>query len=228
MDNSSHSNVECINAINLTDRRMKLPDGYVYEENGFIKQTDVVPFDYDMDYKMRQSTNIEMSYLRLGWLAALIPCGELKTWNIVDIGSGNGSFVECCEGKFRSVCGYDLSGPSISREELMTRKWDLIVLSDVLEHFHDIDELFDMSWHHAMISFPETPAFRSFEEMEEWRHFKPNEHIYYLNTEGIVRWLRKKNSDIQILSCSNFEDFIRTRWDRNLPNISTVLVKQEQ
>ncbi len=65
----------------------------------------------------------------------------------------------------------------------------MIVLSDVLEHFADIEGLFEMSWDYAFISYPETPKVNTQEELEEWKHFKPNEHIWCLNLDGMVKWI---------------------------------------
>jgi len=204
---------------------MELPRGYAYEL-GFIRQVKRQEFEYDETYKARQSTNEAMSYFRLGWLAAHIPYQEWRDMQIVDIGCGSGEFISHASGKFARVCGYDLCGDSITKEELMSTDWDIVVLSDVLEHFEHINELFDMSWNYAMVSFPETPDFETFEELQKWRHFKPNEHLWYLHSEGLRRWLEKEHPKTVMVSSGNFEDAIRTRWDPELPNISTVLFKR--
>lgn len=206
---------------------MELPDGYEYDR-GFIRQVSHQDFVYDKDYKARQSTNEVMSYFRLGWLAAHVPYDEWRCMKLVDIGCGSGEFLFHAGHKFAVAAGYDLCGPSITKKELMETEWDIVVLSDVLEHFHNIDELFDMKWRYALISFPETPVFKTFEEMKKWRHFKPDEHLWYLTSEGLRLWLEKEHSDTVVVSSANFEDAIRTRWDPEKPNISTVLLKREQ
>jgi hypothetical protein len=215
------------NIIEENFARLELPSGYSYDENGFIKQVEHDHFYYDMEYKIAQSTNVEMSYLRIGWLSASISYDEMQSLDMVDIGSGNGEFGRHCAGRFKSTSDYDLCGDSITRDELMTREWGLIVLSDVLEHYEDIDELFDMKWKYAMISFPETPLFSSFDEMKKWRHFKPNEHLYYMTLEGVVEWAERKESSIEVVNKGCFEDLIRKRWNENITNISTVLLKRK-
>jgi len=207
----------------MPKNNVDLPPGYGYDQ-GFIKQTEHAEFKYDLTYKARQGTNAEMSYLRLGWLSASLSYEQLREMAAVDIGCGNGEFIRHCQGAFARLAGYDLCGNSISQEELEATNWDLVVLSDVLEHMDDIGYLFRLKWLYAMISFPETPAVKSFDELRKWRHFKPNEHIYHLDGEGLVAWMRNMDPDIVLMNSGNFEDLIRTRWDERVTNISTVLV----
>jgi hypothetical protein len=205
---------------------MDLPKGYEYR-HGFVHQVDREPFDYDLEYKEKQSTNVEMSYLRMGWLAASIPHEELRDFYVVDVGSGNGEFARCASKHFKKVCEYDLSGDTISREELMGTPWDLAVFSDVVEHFPDLNEFIDIPWTYAMVSFPETPEVESFEELQAWRHFKPNEHLWYMTGKGFSAWATKNIPGVKIINQGYFEDMIRARWDKNKPNISTTLLKRD-
>lgn len=202
-----------------------LPEEYQYDKNGFIKQIKHIKFPYTVEYKARQGTNVEMSHLRLGWISSFFKYEDMKKMDVVDVGCGNGIFVKCCFGKFRNVFGYDIVGDSISKDELYNRNWDLIVLSDVLEHFEDIEELFSIKWRFCMLSFPETPEVSSFEELTKWRHFKPNEHLYYLTAGKIRRWV-ENHKNTKVIGISNFEDLIRTRWDPFKTNISSVMIKR--
>ena len=199
-----------------------LPTSYAYDKFGILHQVEHDHFTYTVKYRKQQSTNIEMSYLRLGWLSAFIPYPTMKTMNAVDIGCGSGMFVKCCQGKFKRMVGYDVVGDSISKEELYDTTWDLIVLTDVLEHFEDMNDLFKLKWKCAMISYPETPNVRSFEEFSKWRHFKPNEHLHYFTQQSIIRWLN--GNDKVCYSSACFEDHLRKRWDENVPNITTLFV----
>jgi len=205
---------------------MELPSNYAYDR-GFVRQIGHHDFVYDENYKARQSTNEAMSYLRMGWLSSHIPPERWGNMKIVDIGCGSGEFIRHALGKFGEVMGYDLCGDSITKEQLETEAWDLVVLSDVLEHFEDIDDLFGIHWTYALISYPETPDFETFEEMQKWRHFKPNEHLWYLHSEGLRHWLEKEHSDTEVVSTGNFEDLLRKRWNPEKPNISTILLKRK-
>jgi hypothetical protein len=205
---------------------LDLPTGYAYE-NGFIKQVDQHRIVYDDSYKAKQSTNVEMSYLRMGFMCAYIPYEKIKEMSMVDVGSGNGIFANCCRGKFKEVCEYDVVGENvISRDDLYSRTWGLVVLSDVLEHFENINDLFLMKWEYCLLSFPETPDVASFFELMGWRHFKPGEHLYHLYRDGVVDWINRTKPDAVVVAWSNVEDLIRKRWNEALPNITTLLIRR--
>lgn len=199
-----------------------LPQSYSRDHYGFVHQKEHDHFVYTVDYRNHQSTNIEMSYLRLGWLSSHFSYERMKKMSVVDIGCGSGMFVKCCQGKFAKVVGYDVVGESITKEELMSTCWDLIVLSDVLEHFENLEDVMNIKWRFAMISFPETPKVHKFEDLTKWRHFKPNEHLHYLTLRGLQDWFGRKGC-IPVAS-GNFEDLIRKRWSETKTNISTLLV----
>jgi len=206
-----------------------LPSGYVQDRFGIIRQVSHDKFTYDLDYKQKQATNSEMAYLRFGWLCSFFTYEEVKTFDIVDIGSGNGVFVDCCRGKFKSVSPYDLAGETITEEELYEKVWDIIVMSDVLEHFEEPADLFRLKWRYAMISFPETPDADTFRELSAWRHFKPNEHLSYFTAESFRKWLQGCTGEVfAVLGVSNFEDFIRVRWDEAAPNITTMMIRRNR
>lgn len=204
---------------------INLPKEYEYK-NGFLHQKTHIPFEYDLEYKKKQSTNKEMSYLRLGWLSASIPYEKLKNFCAVDVGSGNGEFSRYAKTVFKEICEYDLSGETISKEQLFSTNWDLAVFSDVIEHFPDINEFFEIPWKYALVSFPETPQFYDFNDLKEWRHFKPNEHLWYMNSKSFIKWAKSIIPSLQILNFGYFEDLIRKRWDDDLPNIATILLKR--
>ena len=204
---------------------MDLPTGYEYK-HGFIHQCERKEYNYDVDYKGRQSTNVAMSFLRIGWLSASVPFEELREFNVVDVGSGNGEYAKCAKTVFKSVSEYDLSGETISRRELMETNWDLAVFSDVVEHYPDLNEFLEIPWEYAQVSFPETPDVESFEELKNWRHFKPNEHLWYMTGEGFIEWATKEDPKIEVVNSGCCEDMIRKRWNDDTQNIATVLLKR--
>ena len=196
---------------------------YSLDSNGFLKQDNPKPFTYSLDYKAHQSTNTAMIWLRLGWLSGYLSYGRLRHMTAVDIGAGNGSFVRESASVFKRIVPYDLAGESIDDIELYETKWDLIILSDVLEHYDDIDKLWGLNFKYAMISFPETPNHEE-HDLSRWRHLKPNEHIYLLTLEKVKAWVQKHGYAIVGSGCP--EDMIRTRWQADKVNISTILIKR--
>jgi len=208
----------------VLDSTVRIADEeYSRDENGFLKQNYPKPFTYSLDYKAHQSTNTAMTWLRLGWLSGYLSYGRLRHMTAVDIGAGNGSFVRESASVFKSIVPYDLAGESISDVELYETKWDMLVLSDVLEHYTDIDLLWSLNFKYAMISFPETPD-PEVHDLSRWRHLKPNEHIYLLTMEKVKAWVQKHG--YVIVGCGCPEDMIRRRWQHDTVNISTVLIKR--
>lgn len=192
---------------------------YSYDSYGFLKQVNPEPFNYDVAYKYKQSTNIEMVKLRLGYLALHLK-EDFSKMRAVDIGAGNNVFINYASHYFKSIVPYDLDGESISKEELHTTHWDIIFLTDVLEHFTDIDDLWKINFNYAYISFPEYPKDYP---LDKYKHCKVNEHIYQLNEEGFTKFVKGK---AEIIAISYPEDLIRTRWDENYRNITSVIIKR--
>lgn len=203
---------------------MKCMIEFKKDKYGFWRQSNPERFSYDESYKSNQRTTPEMSWCRLGFLASKISPDKMKCWKVCDIGSGNGVFANEASRFFKEgVKEYDLSGNSISKEELEITEWDLIFLTDVLEHFEDIDDLFKIHFRYAFISFPETPEVNDFHELQSWRHFKPNEHIYCLNLKGMIKWLNSHS--YASITYGNPEDMIRASSDGRV-NISTIIASR--
>lgn len=193
----------------------------------FWKQLDPKPFSYNEEYKGSQSTTLEMSYLRLGFLLSCLSTDEvkeLKNWKICDVGSGNGIFGKVCKSHFKYSAEYDLSGDTITKEELENTNWDVIVLTDVLEHYYDINDLFKIKFKYLFLSFPETPEVDDVESLSTWKHFKPNEHIWCLNYNGVKKWLEENN--YSIVNYGNPEDLIRKSKDNSI-NITTLVARND-
>lgn len=202
---------------------MKLPINYGYE-GPFIKQLSATRVTYDDAYVTKPRTNESMAWLRLGWLSAHISFEELRTFQVVDIGSGNGVMSSVFSKVCPRIVNYDLAGPSISRAELEETAWDMVVLNDVLEHYDNIADLFALKWRYAFLSFPETPDVATFEALTTWRHFRPNEHIYHLHETGVRTWAEELGADT--VAAGGFEDILRTRWAADRRNITTMLLRR--
>lgn len=192
-------------------------------EYGFWRQTNPRPFVYDGRYKSSQGTTEEMSWLRMGFLLSVVPPSECLAGAACDVGSGNGCFAKTVGKCFGRMCEYDVAGESISREELLGTKWKVLFLTDVLEHFVDIEDLFGMRFEYLFLSFPETPKVDDYRLLRSWRHYKPDEHIWMLNADGMARWLAVHGCST--MACGNPEDAIRRPQEGFGRNISTLVAK---
>lgn len=181
------------------------------DKYGFWKQENPVPIKYDQHYKDIQKTAPQMTWLRLGYLFAVFNknVNDFSSWKVCDVGSGNGCFIKEAKKVFGYACNYDLCGDTISKEELYSTQWDIIFLTDVLEHFEDINDLFKIQAKYIFLSFPQTPQVDDWHILQEqnYRHFRPGEHIYMLNAGGVKRWMSENG--YTLLAESNIEDAIR-------------------
>ena len=205
---------------------MKLLDGYEMK-HGFVKQTDPEPFNYSTEYKLSQSTNKNMSYLRLGLLMSCFDYDQIADFKICDVGSGNMRFVNVLRQFVPKTVGYDVGpGSEITKADLLSVCWDLVVLTDVLEHFDDIDELWKIRWKYMLLSYPEMPEVDNMVELLDWHHFKPDEHIWYFGANAMYAWLHEH--DCRVLIESDIEDIIRRRQNITTRNITTMIIRRGQ
>ena len=195
------------------------------DKYNFWKEENPREIEYTEEYKRVQKTTPQMSWLRLGCLIAVLNenVNTLKNWSVCDVGSGNGCFIKEVGKVFGKACNYDLCGETITKEQLLSTIWDVIFLTDVLQHFKDINELFDIKYKYLFLSFPQCPPVDNWEQLKTWRHYRPGEHLYMLNAKGMKEWLKEHNHTL--LHQSNLQDAIR-KSPYNV-NITTQIYKRE-
>jgi hypothetical protein len=196
-----------------------------YNEYGMIKQKNPAPFDYSKPYLEQQSTNLEMSYLRLGYLLSTVPYENLKKASALELGPGTGNFFEVVKNHVKSIDGFDIADSkysTVSLKEAQSRKWDIVFGFDVLEHFHDIDDLWKIDFTYGYFSSPCPPVKGIF---KEWRHWKPNEHIYHITMQQFVNWVA--DHDYELLGYGHPEDLLRKRWDEKQANINSFVIMKK-
>jgi hypothetical protein len=85
-------------------------ENYIKLENGVIKQKTIKKITYDYDYSNKYNNYGEkgnyLSHLRLGVLTGLL---KRYPTSIVDVGYGNGAFLEACIRAIPTVIGCDIS-----------------------------------------------------------------------------------------------------------------------
>ena len=192
---------------------------YSRDVYGFLKQDNPRRFNYEnATYQNKQSTNSEMVKLRLGWLGLHLK-EDFSKMTAVDVGSGSGIFVKEAQPYFKRLVPYNLTGDSISEKDLYSTNWGIVFLFDVLEHYDNVDLFWNLNFKYAYISYPEyhnTP-------LNTWRHGKIDEHVYNMDILSMRRFVAGK-AEIIAEGCP--EDLIRTRWDKDLNNITSVLLKK--
>jgi hypothetical protein len=201
-------------------------EGYELDKFGILKQlnpkTEIR--DYGIERNNYGQQSHYLSYLRLGFLKGYIKESE----SILDVGYGNGDFLRACQHHFSMCAGYDLIDTylpegCIKETDLLADEYDVITFYDALEHFEDIYFLEKLKCKYVVISLPNCKYPKDDVWLSQWKHLKPNEHLYHMNEKSLTKLLISSGYKIECVSY--YEDIIRR--DKNLDqNILTIIGKK--
>ena len=202
-------------------------DNYEKDLNGVIKQINCTPFSYDYSYADNYNTlptNDIMSHLRLGYIVGSL--GKMPE-SILDVGYGNGAFLNLA--KNSTTCyGHDISQYPIPEgvsfvENILENYYEVISFFDVIEHFSNPYFLKDLNCKYIVCSLPHCHNF-SDRWFEDWKHRKPNEHLWHFNEESLIKFF-----DVQgysKINTSDFEDVVRKSKETYSNILSGVFLKR--
>lgn len=197
-------------------------DNYDVNEDGVIYQVKREPFKYDKAYAGNYNTYGElghrMSYLRLGHMIGAI---GYTPKSVLDIGYGNGSFLEACTTTIPQCFGNDISSYPIPAgcefvEDIFSQYFDVVTFFDSLEHFPDIEWIKNLKCRSIIITVPHC-HYKSDEWFNEWKHRKPDEHLWHFNQSSLIRFMDRMG--YHPIRVSNVEDVIR----KNKPDEENIL-----
>jgi hypothetical protein len=205
-------------------------NNYKKLDNGVIQQIEIQKIKYDNDYIQTYNNFGEkgrnMAYFRLGLLL-----GSLKFIpnSILDIGYGNGDFLNACKNIISKCYGNDISNYKIPEgcefvENIFNEEYDVITFFDSLEHFDDINFLDKLKCKYIYITLPWCHYFDD-KWFENWKHRKPNEHLWHFNDKSLVNFFEEQGYENIVLG--NFEDVIRKN-NEEYPNILCGLFRKKQ
>ena len=204
-------------------------ENYVRDEHGIIKQVETNPISYTKDYieysyvKYGELTNY-MSYLRLGNIIGSL--GKIPE-SILDIGYGNGSFLEVCSNAIPNCYGNDISTYPLPDgvefiSDITSQYFEVITFFDSLEHFENIDFVKDLNCSYICISVPNCHYVND-EWFEKWKHRRPDEHLWHFNEESLCNYMTRNG--YELLTSSNVEDIIRKNTSQEETNILTCVFR---
>lgn len=214
----------------LTEVIMNI-DGHVYEinEDGNIDLLNQEPFLYDEEYvrdryeKYGWQTRA-MSLLRLHFIRDFV---AIEGKSILDVGYGNGDFLDVCSKQGMGAYGYDVSGYKLPKgvEEVDTifdDHYDIVTFFDSLEHFPDIDVIEQLDCKYICISAPwcHYPKDANAEWFAKWKHLRPEEHYHHFTRIGLEAFMERMG--FSMLDYNNIEDSIRGIGVVGRPNIITA------
>lgn len=204
-------------------------DNYESLPTGAIKQINIDPFKYDYDYVDKSYNKIDnnsMSCLRLGNIIGTL---GYTPQSILDVGYGNGNFLEWCSKLIPGCFGNDIEPAYPLPEKIAFTKditdkfYEVITFFDCLEHFNNLDFIGNLKCRWLVVSLPWCHYF-SDEWFKNWKHRKPNEHIWFFNDDSLRNTMQQYN--FTLIRTNNIEDTIRKH--EHYPNILTqIYLKNE-
>jgi len=203
-------------------------DNYELLENGVIKQRDYSIIEYNPEYiQTRYITYpekcIQMAHLRLGYLIGSI--GHIPE-SVLDVGYGSGEFIGVCSEIVPNCYGFDITTlppPKNVKQvsDIYSNYYEVVTFFDVLEHFENIYDIQKLNCKYVGISLPWCHYF-SDEWFQNWKHRRPNEHLYHFNHISLVNFFQEIG--YTCLNFNNIEDTIRKSTSDQ--NILTAVFKK--
>jgi hypothetical protein len=202
---------------------------YTVDKFGVITQTDFHPFVYDDKYSAIYDSdkykfgNDILQALRLGFVYG---AHAGKITSLLDVGYGNGAFINFIKKSIPYVYGYDITGVPLTGAYVMPElvKADVYTMWDVVEHFPDCSFLKKIPCDTLLISTPFCHFHtEGLEWFENYHHLKPDEHIRHFTPWSLSAFMRQYGW----YSCSesNHEDYIR-QSKSDLQNIFSMAFKR--
>lgn len=199
-------------------------ENYRVTKDGVIEQIIKESFNYDIAYGNRYTifTTKNIENLRLGYVIGSI--GKIPD-SLLDVGYGNGDFLINSRGLIENLYGNDVE-PIYPLPEgikfvsnILEQEVEVTTFFDSLEHFHNIDFVKDLKSKYVIISLPWCHNGLNDEWFSNWKHRKPNEHLFHFNEKSLEMFMNRQG--YKLLNYCNLEDNIRI--DKNsTPNILTA------
>lgn len=170
-------------------------------EDGIAYQIDMsksVPYDkaYFDKYVAFEKTElgIKLNEYRVNMVE--LYCRHLK---IIDIGAGCGTFVKMANKNDLNAYGYDINEYTINWLKRRNLYHDIsagdidftgITFWDSLEHIPEPQRILRNINLGAYV-FVSIPIYGDFDDIENSKHYRPDEHYYYFTAAGLMKWFRE-------------------------------------
>jgi len=203
---------------------------YELTQDGVIKQQTKNNYLYDKEYSDSRYSVFNdrgnILNLRLGYIIGSI--GKIPK-SLMDVGYGNGDFLDSCSDFISKLYGndiqpaYPLKDGIIFVDNITEQEVEVITFFDSLEHFDDIEWVKNLKCQYVIISLPWCYNGLDDKWFLNWKHRKPDEHLYHFNEISLEAFMNRQG--FELVNFCNIEDKIRI--DKTLtPNILTGCFKK--
>lgn len=204
---------------------------YELTQDGVIKQQSFKPYNYDIEYSDSRYSHFSdrgnILNLRLGYIIGSI--GKMPD-SLMDVGYGTGDFLLCCKDSIKNLYGNDIQ-PAYPLpeginfvEDITKQEVEVITFFDSLEHFADIEFVKNLKCSYAIISLPWCTNGLEDSWFENWKHRKPDEHLYHFTEKSLERFMNRQG--FEMINYCNIEDKVR-KDSTLIPNILTASFKKK-
>jgi hypothetical protein len=177
-------------------------------EHGVAYQRDTTaPIEYDADY-FEHYVRLENTEIARQLNAGRTALAEKYCGSLLDIGVGSGEFMRACS---VPVAGYDINPVAVRwlKEAGLyfdpyaaTTTADGVTFWDAMEHIPEPHDLLGRL-RGGVYVFVSMPIFTDLTRVRRSKHYKPNEHLYYFTTSGMIRYMADGGFDV--VEMSDFE-----------------------
>jgi hypothetical protein len=209
---------------------MEILHNYIADKYGVLSLKDPKPFTYDITYVETRYDSYgwqtrAMSLLRLHYIRNFV---NIDGKSILDVGYGNGDFLDVCFRHKMYTWGYDINEYPLKRHvkkanNMFDQHYDIITFFDSLEHFKDIDFVKNLDCKYICISVPW--CLYPYEEPDadwfaNWKHLRPEEHFHHFSRKALKAFMA--DMGFKLVDYDNIEDSIRGTGANKMPNILTA------
>lgn len=173
-----------------------------------------------------------LKHIRKNWVLAFL--GKRK-FSLLDYGCCLGTFLYSLPVENNFLAGFDINPWAINfakekfksifftetASSLMPLLFDAITMFDVIEHSQNPEKLLSETIRNQLLEdgllFLSTPnsSIKNIAFLDNgWRHYKPNEHLFYFNSDSIKKLLNK--CGFEIIKIDYRESIVRDSYEKNI------------
>ncbi len=145
--------------------------------------------EYLLHYKLYKRTEFSKLLQKARW--DFIGKNIKSFKSILDYGCGSDAFLVEATDCMKDQCNLYSYDPYFMQDHkfLCERKLDITTFFDSLEHMNRLDIISLLNSRYIVISIP---ILEKNQQLFEWKHFRPNEHIWYFTEDALIKLMTIK------------------------------------